>query len=60
MTPWCLHVSVLSVYAVFVVRVPVLFAGGNIIEIIAALDLGAQISFSSSMTSAKPQSVLFC
>lgn len=50
---------VLSVYAVFV-RVPVLFAGGNIIEIIAALDLGAQIPFSSSMTSAKPQSVLFC
>lgn len=40
----CFHV--LSLYAVFVVRAHVLFAGGNIIEIIDVLDLGAQIPFS--------------
>lgn len=40
----CFHV--LSLYAVFVVRVHVLFAGGTIIEIIDVLDLGAQIPFS--------------
>lgn len=38
----CFH----ALYAVFVVRVHVLLAGGNIIEIIDVLDLGAQIPFS--------------